>query len=381
MDQAARLAWANPSSLHGAGLVAAEHLERSRLQVAAMLGCEAEEVVFTSGGTESIHLGLLGAARCLEQVGPGPSRVVISAVEHPATLAAARQLERRGWQLEQVPVNREGCLDLEALAALLVPPTRLASLIWGQSEVGTIQPIEAAGKLCRQANVVLHVDAVQLLGHRPINMRQLPVDLLSCTAHKLQGPRGIGVLVVRRGLALEPLLGGGGQERGRRAGTEPVALAAGLATAFELAEQRLHQAGGSDPLEPLRNGLLQVLLELPGVELTGPMPGMDRLPHHISLLLRSPAGTTLSGRSVVRALARRGIASSSGSACSSQGEAGSPVLRAMGYSPEESVGGLRFSLAPWHRHGDQAQLLERVAAELHRAMAQLSTDPQGEQPQ
>lgn len=370
MDQAARQAWANPASLHGPGLVAAEQLERSRLQVAAVLGCAAEEVVFTSGGTESIHLALLGAARCLEMASSGPSRLLISAVEHPATLAAARELERRGWHLVQIPVDRRGWLDLEALAALLAPPTRLVSLIWGQSEVGSIQPIEAAGALCRQAGVVLHVDAVQVVGHQPVSFGRMPVDLLSCTGHKLQGPRGIGVLLVRRGQALAPLLGGGGQERGRRAGTEPVALAAGLASAFELADQRLQRAGGLDLLKPLRNALLEALLKLPGVELTGPMPDQERLPHHISLLLRSPAGRPLSGRAVVRALAREGIASSSGSACSSQARAGSPVLRAMGFDPEEALAGLRLSLGPWHLNGDRPALLQRVPAALQRAMAQ-----------
>lgn len=367
MDQAHQQAWANPSSLHGFGLVAAEQLERSRLRVAAALGCDVEEVVFTSGGTEAIHLALLGVAQRLE-----PGRLVISAVEHPATLAAARQLERRGWQLAQAPVDRQGHLDLEAFATLLAPPTRLVSLIWGQSEVGTVQPIERAGLLCRQAGVPLHVDAVQWLGHGPLTVRDLPVDLLSTTAHKLQGPRGIGTLVVRQGLGLDPLLGGGGQERGRRAGTEPVALAVGLAEAFDLAQRRLAQAGGRDPLEPLRNGLLEVLLGVPGVELTGPAPGAGRLPHHISLLLRSAGGLPLPGRVVVRALARVGIAASSGSACSSQAAAGSPVLRAMGYGDAEASAGLRLSLGPWHLAPDPTAWLEQIPAALAQALAEAS---------
>lgn len=366
MNQVQRAAWANPSSLHGFGLVAVEQLERSRLQVAATLGCAAEEVVFTSGGTESIHLALLGVAQRME-----PGRLVISAVEHPAALAAARQLQRWGWQQAMAPVNRQGCLDLQAFAALLAPPTRLVSLIWGQSEVGTIQSIRAAGELCRQAGVLLHVDAVQVVGHAPVAFRELPVDLLSCTAHKLQGPRGIGVLVVRQGLELQPLLAGGGQERGRRGGTEPVALAAGLAEAFDLAHRRLQLSGGRDPLEPLRDQLLQDLLLLPGVELTGPSPGPDRLPHHISLLLRSPGGEPLPGRAVVRALARQGIATSSGSACSSQGSAGSPVLRAMGYDATEASGGLRLSLGPWHQSVDRRSWLASIPAALQQAMEQV----------
>lgn len=358
MERVQRRAWANPSSLHGFGLVAAEQLERSRQQVAALLGGHGEEVVFTSGGTEAIHLALLGAAGRLQ-----PGRLLISAVEHPATLAAARQLQGRGWQLGVVPVDRWGRLDLDSLSALLGPPTRLVSLIWGQNEVGTVQPLEAAGALCQQAGVLLHVDAVQLVGHRPIRLRDLPFDLLSCTAHKLQGPRGIGVLLVRPGVELAPLLGGGAQERGRRAGTESVALAAGLAEALHLAVQRLDGGDGRDPIEAVRDSLHDSLLSLAGVERTGPPPGAERLPHHLSLLVRDGAGKPLPGRALVRALARQGIAASSGSACSSQARAGSPVLRALGYGEAEAAGGLRLSLGSWHRP-DQ---LEDIPAALERA--------------
>jgi len=372
MEAVQHQAWANPSSLHREGLAAAEQLERCRLQVATALGCASEEVVFTSGGTEAIHLAVLGLLR---QQPPG--RLVVSAVEHPATLAAAAALQAQGWQLAMVPVDRQGRLDLDVLATLLAPPTRLVSLIWGQSEVGTIEPIEAAGALCRRAGVPLHVDAVQLVGHATIDFAALPIDLLSCTAHKLQGPRGIGALLVRQGLDLQPVLGGGGQERGRRGGTEPVVLATGLAAALELAASRLAPAGGSDPMEPLRNQLLRALLQLPGVALTGPPPGSDRLPHHISLLIRCRSGVPLSGRALVRALARQGIATSSGSACSSQGSAGSPVLRAMGYGEAEAAAGLRLSLGPWH----QASHLADLPAALETAMASVAAPGAASRPQ
>ncbi|MFM7314400.1 MAG: cysteine desulfurase family protein, partial [Cyanobium sp.] len=299
-----RDAWANPSSLHGPGLMAAETLERNRLQLAHLLGCDGEEVVFTSGGSESIHLALLGAAATLP-VG----RLLLSAVEHPASEAAARRLEQQGWQLERLPVNREGLLDPATVAPLLAPPTRLVSLIWGQSEVGSLQPIEAIGRLCREAGVPLHVDAVQVVGHQPVVFRELPVDLLSLTAHKLQGPRGIGALLVRQGMPLAAQIGGGGQERGRRAGTEPVALVAGLVKAVELAGQRLTAHGGRDPLARLRDGLLAALLERPGLALSGPDPrrGGPRLPHHLSLLAHDPAsGAPLSGRRLVQALWQQG---------------------------------------------------------------------------
>jgi len=206
-------AWGNPSSLHGFGLAAAEQLERSREGMAALLGCDRERLVFTSGGTESIHLALLGSAPALElttNTGEAP-RLLLSAVEHPASRAAAAALQRRGWLVQEVPVDQLGVVDLEEFQRLLASPTRLVSLIWGQSEVGTVQPVQRIAALCRNAGVVLHLDAVQVLGHQPLRIAELPVDLLSLAAHKIQGPRGIGALVVKEGVDLQPCIGGGGQ--------------------------------------------------------------------------------------------------------------------------------------------------------------------------
>ncbi len=360
-------AWANPSSLHGPGLIAAEQLERSRLQVGELLGCQRGQVVFTSGGSESIHLALLGAAAAIN-AGPNP-RLVISAVEHPATLAAARQLQAQGWTVALAPVDQEGLLDLEALAALLAPPTRLVSLIWGQSEVGAVQPIAAAGALCRAAGVTLHVDAVQVLGHQPIAFDQLPVDLLSGAAHKLQGPRGVGLLLVAPGVPLAPQIGGGGQEGGLRSGTEPVPLMAGFAAALQLTTDRLEEAGGTDPIASLRDGLLEAVLALPGVELSGPDPRRhphQRLPHHLSLLVRGEAGQPLPGRALVRELASIGLAASSGSACSSSGSSASPVLLALGYPDAEAASGLRLSLGPWLHAADLALVPELIQRAIRR---------------
>ena len=357
MALAQAMAWANPSSLHGPGLAAAEQLERSRLSLAAGLGCEPDELVVTSGGTEAIHLALLGAAACLT-----PGRLVISAVEHPATLAAAAQLQQRGWSVQAVPVDRQGLLDFDAFDGLLVPPTRLVSVIWGQNEVGSLQPIEAIGACCRRAGVLLHVDAVQVLGHLPINFRQLPIDFLSGAAHKLQGPRGVGLLLVRRGLALQAQLGGGGQEGGRRGGTEPVALLSGFAKALEL-------SCATASLAPLRDSLLHRLLSLPGLRLSGPPPGDSRLPHHLSLLVASEAGLPLSGRNLVRELSRQGFALSSGSACSSSGSAASTVLRALGYGEADAASGLRISLGPWHRAADLEALVQALQMALAASVA------------
>ena len=349
MARAHAEAWANPSSLHGPGLAAADRLERSRLQIGELLGCRCGRVVFTSGGSESIHLALLGLASTLPQDGE-PRRLLISAVEHPATLAAARQLQRQGWHVAEVPVDREGRLDVGALAELLAPPTRLVSLIWGQSEVGTVQQLASVGAVCRAAGVPLHVDAVQVLGHQRLDFDALPVDLLSGTAHKLQGPRGVGLLLVAPGVSLFPVIGGGGQEHGLRGGTEPVALIAGLAAALQLASDRLAQTGGEDPIAAVRDRLLAGVLALPGVELSGPDPRRHpeaRLPHHLSLLIRGSNGQPFAGRALVRELAGVGLAVSSGSACSSSGSSASPVLRAMGFSEAEAGSGLRLSLGPW----------------------------------
>jgi cysteine desulfurase len=228
--------------------------------------------------------------------------------------------------------------------------------------------MDLIGRLCRQAGVLLHVDAVQVAAQRPIDFESLPIDLLSVASHKLSGPRGVGALLIRDQVPVRPIQAGGGQERGIRAGTEPVPLIAGFAKALELLNIQRFQ-GTEDPLIERRDALLTGLLQLPGVELTGPDPRQDpaqRLANHISLLVASPQGVPLSGRSVVRAMSRLGYGISSGSACSSSKAAGSPILEAMGIAPERSSSGLRLSLGSWHRDADLAPvpiaLREAIAA-------------------
>ena len=374
MAAAQSSAWANPSSLHGFGLRASELLERSRGRLAELLGASQHDLIFCSGASEAIHLALLGQAGMVP-----PGRLVISPVEHPATIAAAETLRRQGWEVARLPVDHRGVIDLVALHELLEPPTRLVSLIWGQSEVGTLQPLESVSRLCRIAGIPLHVDAVQVVGHRLVDADALGVDLLSCTAHKLGGPRGIGLLLRRRGVGLLPLIGGA-QEGGLRGGTEAVVLAAGFVQALEEACERLHSLGGLDPLAALRDPLLARLLELPGVSLSGPAPEdrEGRLPHHISLVVTSATGVPLPGRELVRGLWRQGLAVSSGSACSaiaspaSRG-GGSAVLRALGYPESHCTSGLRISLGPWLCPAD----LERVPGALEQARRDLETSAPG----
>lgn len=347
IEDVQRFAWANPSSLHAPGLLAAERLERSRQTIAKSFKANADEVVFTSGATESVHMALMGVARSMQ-----PGRLVISAVEHPAVEAASNQLRREGWQICHWPVDGFGRVKLDHLETLLSPPTSLVSLIWGQSEVGTIQPIKTIGLACRERGIQFHTDATQVLREGLLNWSQLPVDLLSASAHKFQGPKGVGLLLIRpeHSTMLLPLQSGGGQEQGLRAGTEPVALIAGMAKAVEQLYLPIAGCPGSnlniqERVQNMRDGLNIELQKIAGLRFTG-HPN-DRLTHHISLLVATADGQPVPARAVVRELARRGVAASSGSACSSGRSQNSHVLEAMQVDAEWLQSGLRFSLGPW----------------------------------
>ncbi|MCS7226945.1 MAG: cysteine desulfurase, partial [Gloeomargarita sp. SKYB31] len=269
-------AWGNPSSIHRYGQRAALVIERARLAVAELLGVTPEEVIFTSGGTEANHLAIFGVAQQYDQ----PQHIITSAVEHPAVSAPLTALARRGWQITTLPVDSTGRVDPQMLESHLQPNTVLVTVIYGQSEVGTLQPIADLARVCRAHGVLFHTDAVQVVGRLPVNVPELGVDLLSLSAHKFYGPQGCGALVVRRGIDLQPWLYGGGQERGLRSGTPPVALLAGLEVAARLAMTEFL------PQQPyvshLRDYLRRRLLELPGLQLTGSWE--QRLPHHVSVV-------------------------------------------------------------------------------------------------
>lgn len=365
-------AWGNPSSLHAHGFRAAEALERSRLELAQALSAEPDELLFTSGATESIHLALLGVGRCQP-----PGRLVISAVEHPAVEAAAMQLQTMGWQLVRWPVDAEGQIHLDRIEPLLAPPTRMLSLIWGQSEVGTLLPVQRVGEVCRERGILLHVDGTQVLSQGRPQWRTMPVDLLSASAHKCGGPRGVGLLLRRRNLAglHGPIQGGGGQEGGLRGGTQPVALIAGMARAISLLEPwqdpgeglPLQAAGVQAQVRQQRDRLLELLDAVAPLQRLG--ASTNRLPHHIALLAGDCRGQPLSGRALVRAMAAEGVAISSGSACASGRDGGSPVLAAMGFDPGWCRAGIRMSLGPWLQDSD----LPRVARAWQRALAAVAS--------
>ena len=355
--------WGNPSSLHGPGLIAAELLERSRQMIASCLMASSTELILTSGATESIHLGLLGMARSMQS-----GRLVISAVEHPAVLAAAQVLKHEGWDVCYWPVDPLGRVKLEDLDLMLAPPTRLVSIIWGQSEVGTIQPIKTIGLACRERGIVFHTDATQVLSQGLLHWADLPIDLLSASAHKFQGPKGIGLLLLRPELieVLQPLQGGGGQEQGLRAGTESVALVAGMAMALEhlnISRQAADvELADQVKVQRMRDALKINLQTLPGLHFTG--DPINRLPHHISMLVGSGDDQPISGRAVVRELSRLGVATSSGSACMAGQPKNSDVLQAMQIKPEWLQSGLRFSLGSWL---DETQL-DQIPDLLEQAM-------------
>ncbi|MDN4615756.1 cysteine desulfurase family protein [Leifsonia sp. F6_8S_P_1B] len=327
----------NPSSHHGYGESAARALADARATVAAWLGCRASEVVFTSGGTEADNLALKGIA--LGAVAADPDRgrhIVTTPIEHEAVLASVDYLVRRhGFEATMVPVGRDGLVDPADFSAALRPGTTLASVMLANNEVGTVQPVAELARIAHDNGTPLHTDAVQAAGWLPLDVRALGVDALSVSGHKLGAPKGIGALFVRSRLPLEPVLHGGGQERGRRSGTENVAGAVALATAARLSMAGQERAAAA--AAAARDAFIAaVLTEAPDAQLTGHPAA--RLPGTASFVF---PGTN--GEAVLLELERRGIVSSSGSACAAGSEEASHVLLALGYDEELARTAVRFS--------------------------------------
>jgi cysteine desulfurase len=326
----------NPSSHHTLGEAAATALADAHRSVAAVLGCRPGEVTFTAGGTEADNLAVKGIALARQAADPQLNRVVITAVEHPAVEESARYLERfHGFAVDVVPVDGTGRVTPEEFRALLTPETAVASVMYANNEVGTVQPIAELAALAHELGIPFHTDAVQAAGWLPLDTKVLGVDAMSISGHKLGAPKGCGLLFVRGRTKLEPLIHGGGQERGRRSGTENVAGAVGLATALTLAqagqaEQRRRVAGLRDVF------IKAVLTGVPGAVLTG--HPVERLPSVASFCF---PGT--SGESVLLELERQGVVCSSGSACAAGSDAPSPVLTALGIAPEVAQTAVRFS--------------------------------------
>ena len=329
--------WGNPSSLHEWGQRAATVVEQARMQVAGLLNApDSESIIFTSGGTEADNLAIMGVTRCYTT----PQHLIISSVEHSAVEEPARLLEQGGWDVTRLPVDAKGWVNPLDLQAALRPNTVLVSVIYGQSEVGTIQPIEALGNIARNHGVLFHTDAVQVAGRLPINVQQLPVDLLTLSSHKIYGPQGAGALYVRSGVELVPLLYGGGQELRLRSGTQAVPAIAGFGVAAALAAQEIPWE--TPRLIQLRERLFAQLANTPSLIPTGDR--VSRLPHHVSFYVQSADGEKISGKTIVRQMNLAGIAISAGSACHSGKSTPSPVLLAMGYHESAALGAIRLSL-------------------------------------
>lgn len=341
----------NPSSHHELGELAASALERAREQCAAALGCHAEELTFTSGGTEADNLALKGIALARRAMDPSLNRVLISAIEHPAIAESADYLRRiHGFSVETVPVDSAGLVDPAVFAGLLADsgsgsdagaggPTEggvaVASIMYANNEVGTVQDIAALAAVAGAAGVPLHSDAVQAAGWLPLEVRALGVTALSISGHKVGAPKGVGLLYLKAGTGCEPLVHGGGQERGTRSGTENVAFAVALATALGLAEAG--RGAAAERVTALREHFIaRVLDSIPSARLTGHVT--RRLPNVASFVF---PGT--SGESVLLELERRGIVCSSGSACAAGSDEPSTVLSAMGVERTVAQTSLRFS--------------------------------------
>jgi cysteine desulfurase len=348
IEEALRRGWGNPSSVHAEGAAARALVERSRAQVAALLGAEPDEVVFTAGATESNNTAILGLLRRAGR----PGGVVASTAEHPSVEGPLAALEAAGWRIDRVAVDAEGLLDPEAVAAALAPDTALVTLLWGNNETGVVQPLERIAPRVRERGIPLHVDATQCVGKLAIDLRRLPVDLLSLSAHKLGGPKGVGALVVRRGAAATPLLLGGPQERRRRGGTENVPGIAGLGAACELAVRELPErlaAWGA-----LRDRLWEgIRAKLPRVRRNG--SAVHALCNTLNVEIEGAAGEVL-----VQALDLEGIAVSTGAACASGSLHPSHVLEAMGRTAAAARSSLRLSVG----HGVDERAVERVLAVL-----------------
>lgn len=328
--------YGNPSSLHTAGRAARAALEEARERVAGALGASPSEIVFTGGGTEADNLAVLGRWRS------DGGAVAASAIEHSAVRHAVAQAAREGAAVSMVAVDEEGRLDLGALDEVLAEPHAVVSVMWANNEVGSVQPVREIAERCREHGAAFHTDAVQAIGHHPVSVKDTPCDLLALSAHKFGGPQGVGALYVRKGTTLDPLLHGGGQEQGLRAGTSNVAGAVGLAEALLVATRDL--AEETMRLRALRERLERVLLT--GVEGSFVNGGSDRVPHVLSLSVDGVAPDVL-----LPSLDMAGLAVSSGSACHSGASSPSHVLLAMGRRSDAVV---RFSMG-WSTTADEVE--------------------------
>ncbi len=349
------------SRSHIFGWTAEAAVKLAREHVARLIGATPREIVFTSGATEADNLALKGVALRYRERG---QHLICSAIEHPAVLDPMTALERLGWQVTRLPVDGQGLLDPDELRRALRPDTVLCSVMLANNEVGTIQPLRELAAICLEADVFVHCDAAQGLGQLSFDVRELGLDLVSLSAHKMYGPKGIGALFVRRGrprVGLEPALHGGGHERGLRSGTLPVHQIAGFGEAAELAREALAEGRGIARMRSLRDRLLdQLRAELDGVEVNGSLE--RRLPNNLNLSFAHVEAEALM-------LSMRDVAVSSGSACTSASLHSSHVLRAMGVPEDLAHGSIRFGLGRFTTAEEIDYVVRQVTSQVRRLRA------------
>ena len=328
-----RECYGNPSSLYEFGQEAKVALEDARNRIAACIGADAKEIFFTSGGSEADNQAIFSAAKLGER--HGKKHIISTAFEHHAVLHTLEKLKKQGFDVELLDVHKNGVVTPEQVKSAIRPETCLVTVMFANNEIGTIQPIKEIGGICREKGVLFHTDAVQAVGHLPINVREQNIDLLSLSAHKFHGPRGIGVLYAKKGIVLETLINGGAQERGKRAGTENLPAIRGMTAALEEAVGNIDSYTAK--LIPLRNRLIEGLSKIPYSELNGDRE--NRLAGNVNFCFEG-----IEGESLLLLLDDKGICASSGSACTSGSLDPSHVLLAIGRPHEVAHGSLRLTL-------------------------------------
>ncbi|MFH1307620.1 MAG: cysteine desulfurase family protein [archaeon] len=320
--------YGNASSLHDAGKNAREAIEKSREIIAKFLKVSPDEIIFTSGGTESDNLAIKGVA----EANPSKKHIITSKIEHPAVLETCKELERKGYRVDYISVDKEGIVNFSEIEEKITKDTLIVSIMHVNNEIGSIQPIEEIGEICRKKSVYFHTDAVQSFGKLNINMKN--IDLLSVSGHKINGPKGVGTLYIRKGIKINPIISGGKHEKGMRAGTENVPGIVGLGKATELCEKKMNNI---EKIKRLRDKLISELLKIRGAKLNGSKD--RRIFNNVNISFKD-----IEGESLLLLLSKYGIYASTGSACSSHSLKSSHVLKAIGVSEAESHGSLRLSL-------------------------------------
>ncbi len=341
--------YGNPSSLHSEGQAAAEALSDARERIAKRLGCSAREIIFTSGGSEADNQAIVTAAHLGEK--KGKKHIVSTAFEHHAVLHALEALEKQGFEVTYLPINDNGIVKVEDVKNAIRPDTCLVTVMYANNEIGTVQPISEIGAVCREAGVLFHTDAVQAAGHLRINVEEEKIDMLSLSAHKFHGPKGIGVLYAKKGIILQNLIYGGAQERGKRAGTENIPAIMSMAAAFDDACEKI--AVNTEKLTKLRDRLIEGLCSIPHSILNG--DAKKRLPGNVNVCFEG-----IEGESLLLLLDDKGIAASSGSACTSGSLDPSHVLLALGRPHEVAHGSLRLSLCEENTEEEVEYIIEAV---------------------